>query len=611
MLTAAVTVVAPHAPADAAKPTSPVLTRFTERLPVPPVIDMRAGGTVSLDEVNGLHRFAAGLPATPTLGYVPASSAPVPADVDAYLGPTIEASRDHPITLTVHNRLTGEPLASYVDTSLEGVSALDRTAPRTAVHLHGAHDPSSSDGGPTATFRPGESATYTYPNDQDATGLWYHDHALGITRLNVLAGLAGGYLLRDGFDTGRGDNPLGLPFGGYEIPLFVQDRSFNRDGTFAYPVGPFVGTSRPDYPTVWAPEFFGDVATVNGKAWPRLDVDRAIYRFRVYNGSNARVYRFSLRAPNGAPVGVGVWQIGTDGGLLDSPAPVDRLLLAPGERADLLVDFRGLNRGQRVVLTNDAPAPYPDGAAAPGRGGIPLRTIMQFRSTGHRAAAGEPSRVPSILRTGETHAPLVMPTPTATRTVELNEVLDPATGAPTEVLLNNLGFHQHVPGDGTLIPRTTSIETPVLNTVEEWDIVNTTVDAHPIHLHLVQFRVLNRQPIDAAAYLLAFNPDLPAPSASDKGPWPVPSVDGFTSGAAVPPAPGERGWKDTVLAPPGQVTRIVVPFGGTAAGLVAAYTGDPPDAAVQRFVGDYVWHCHILEHEDNDMMLPYRVVATG
>ena len=598
---------------------SPPLPRFTERLPVPPVVDVRAGGVVSLDEVNGLHRFSTALPATPTFGYVPHSEAGVQAGLDAYLGPTIEASRDHPVTLRVTNRLTSHPLAAYVDTTLEGVSALDVTAPRTATHLHGAHVPSASDGGPVTAFRragvdPADAAagtgtyTYRYPNDQAATGLWYHDHALGITRLNVLAGLAGGYLLRDRYDTGRAGNPEGLPFGAYELPLFLQDRSFDADGTLSYLLGPFAGTApRTDYPDQWAPESFGDVATVNGKAWPNLDVDRALYRFRVYNGSNARTYHLTLRAPSSAS-SVRSWRIGTDGGLLDAPVAVDALLLAPGERADLLVDFRGLNRGQRVVVVNDAPVPYPSGETSPGLGGVPLSEVMAFTSTGKAALSGEPVTVPATLRGAKGQPrPLRMPVAGSVRNVELNEIADPATDEPTEVLLDNLGFHQHLAG-GVVVPRTTSIETPKLNTVEEWDIANTTVDAHPIHLHLVQFRVLNRQPFDADAYLRAFNPGLPAPSASDQGPWPVPSADPFVTGPAVAPSPGERGWKDTVLTMPGTVTRILVPFGGTAAGLTAAYTGDPPGASTQRFVGDYVWHCHILEHEDNDMMLPYRVV---
>jgi FtsP/CotA-like multicopper oxidase with cupredoxin domain len=289
--------------------------------------------------------------------------------------------------------------------------------------------------------------------------------------------------------------------------------------------------------------------------------------------------------------------------------PVDRLLVAPAERADLLVDFRRLPRGARVVLTNDAPAPYPAGPTAPGRGGLPLRQIMQFTATGNAPSADEPTQVPTRLRGGSGEPP-VLPalTPTVRRYVLLNEILDPATGAPTEVLINNLGFHQHN-SDGTIsLPRTTDITVVHLNSVEEWDIVNTTGDTHPIHLHLTQFRVLGRQAFDVDRYLADNYPGLPSPSASDIGPWPVAPVNPYlVPGTATAPGPTEVGWKDTVQAPPGEVTRIVVPFGGTAAGVPAPFTGDPV-GATQRFVGDYVFHCHILEHEDNDMMQPYRVV---
>jgi FtsP/CotA-like multicopper oxidase with cupredoxin domain len=607
----------PEAAAAAPPHRSPPIARFVAPLPVPPVIHPDAAHHIALDAVNGTNRFAPRLPPTPTFGYVPSGTTP-PAEA-TYLGPTIEVQRGQPVSLTVTNKLHAHPLAAYVDQHLEGVSLLDTTAPRTATHLHGGHVPSSSDGGPTQTFRRAGvdsddlahgsgSVTYTYPNDQEATQLWYHDHALGITRLNVVAGLAGVYLVRDAFDTGLADNPLGLPSGDYEIPLVLQDRSFHADGTFAYPTGPFAGSTAPDYPDQWAPEFFGDVATVNGRAWPTLDVDRAIYRFRLLNGSNSRFYRLSWRGPSGAPAAVRVRQIGAEGGLLDAPVAADDLLVAPGERADLLVDFRALPRGAKVTLTNDAAAPYPDGAAAPGLGGIPLRSVMQFTATGRAPDPAQPTTVPTTLR-GGTGQPPALPTltPTRTRTVLLNEILDPAPGAPTEVLINNLGFHEHVDGS-TVIPRQTDIETVHLNTVEEWDIVNTTADTHPIHLHLTQFRVVGRQAVDAAAYLASYNPDLPAPSASDEGPWPIPSADDFlVPGTQTAPAANESGWKDTVQAPPGQVTRIVVPFGGLAAGVPAPFDGDAP-GATQRFIGDYVFHCHILEHEDNDMMQPYRVV---
>jgi FtsP/CotA-like multicopper oxidase with cupredoxin domain len=190
----------------------------------------------------------------------------------------------------------------------------------------------------------------------------------------------------------------------------------------------------------------------------------------------------------------------------------------------------------------------------------------------------------------------------------LNEIADPVVDEPVHGHINNQ-FYSDASG---MRPRTTEIEEPKLNTVEEWDIVNTTGDAHPIHLHLTQFRILNRQRIDEPAYTAAVNtklpaPGLPDPSVSGVGPWPAQSANGFLLGQPTAPAANERGWKDTVLAPPGQVTRILVPFGGTAAGVPAPFTGDTKTATVQRFTGTYVFHCHILEHEDNDMMQPYRI----
>jgi FtsP/CotA-like multicopper oxidase with cupredoxin domain len=636
---------------------SPALQMFTAPLPIPPEIDARGGGSFGLDELVGTHRFGtlstgATLGPTPSFGYWPTGMA---APGDVYLGPTIEATRGYPLAMTVTNRLSEpgtdptapavcralglrviHPLATYFDPTIEGTSELDECATATSTHLHGGHTPPASDGGPVDTFRPagidpGDYAggtgafTYRYPNDQEATELWYHDHALADTRFNPMAGLAGVYLVRDAWDTGRPGNPLGLPANGaftqvgtdgglpvllpenpYEIPLVLQDRLFDADGTLAYP------TSETDYHPVWAPESFGDVAVVNGQAWPNLDVDRGLYRFRMVNGSNARFYRLTLvDAKTGNPSPVPVYQIGADGGLFNAPVPISalpggRLLIAPGERADLLVDFRGAAAGARFRWFNNAPAPYP-------KGSNDLKPIMQFTV---RSAAGFAGPVPTVLRGQPGHPLVPAPAPataSTSRTVFLNEVLDAATDDPVEALLNNLRF---MGPDGQM--RTTGIVTPKLDTVEEWTIVNTTGDAHPIHLHLTQFQVLDRQKIKSTAYLGAVNPDLPYafpdhPSAAASG---VQGSDGavappdptpFLIGNPIRPNANETGWKDTVQTYPGQVTRLLVPFGGTAAGLSAAFTGDPVTGP-QRFVGTYVWHCHILEHEENDMMQPYRIV---
>ena len=577
---------------------SPALSQFTEQLTVPPRIDLRAGQTATtLTMRAGSHKFHAALSPTPVFGY----AAPGQTTSDIYGGPTIEALKGRAIKVDVVNSLSAHPLAAYMDHSFMGMTSTDEMAPRGVLHLHGAHSEPSQDGLPADSFKPGAHNVYSYVNDQDATGLWYHDHAWGMTRLQVTAGLAGQYWLRDAYDTGNVGNPLGLPTGNNELPLTLQDRTFNADGTFAYPVGAFCGgidaNGQPypaGYPNQWSPESFGDVAVVNGKAFPNLNVGRGVYRFRVLNASDARFYHLGM--PAGAPV----YQIGSDGGLLDAPVRLSSLLLAPAERADLLVDFRGTAPGQKFQVTNDAVAPYPSG------GDGPLPNIMQFTTT---AATGFQGSIPSRLRGGPGQ-PHVLPTlhATNTRTIMLNEIADPTLDEPVRGHINNQSYAD----DSGMHPRTTQIESPKLDTVEEWDIVNTTGDAHPIHIHLTQFRLLNRQDFDEPSYTAGVNthlagPGLPDPSASGQGPWPALNASAYLLGSPTPPAANERGWKDTIVAPPGMVTRILVPFGGTAAGIPAPFVGDSKTSTVQRFAGTYVFHCHILEHEDNDMMQPYKV----
>jgi len=575
---------------------SPALSQFTEQLTVPQRIDVTAGGTAKLAMRNGKHAFHGDLSPTPTLGYgVPGSTSS-----DVYGGPTIEARKGTPATVSVANGLGAHPLASAMDHTFMGMTSTDETAPRGVIHLHGAHSEPSQDGLPQDTIASGQSTSYRYVNDQDAAGLWYHDHSWGMTRLQVSAGLAGQYWLRDAYDTGKADNPLHLPTGASEIPLTLQDRTFNADGTFAYPVGAFCGLDAPaGYPNQWAPESFGDTAVVNGKVAPNLNVARGVYRFRVLNASNARFYHVRL------PAGAAFYQIGSDGGLLNAPVRLSELLLAPAERADLLVDFRSAAAGTTFRLTNDAVAPFSTPTAPPEDDEAPLKDLMQFSVT---SASGVQTAIPATLRGGKGQ-PAVLPAlkATSTRFVMLNEIADPTVDEPVHGHINNQFY-----ADESGKPRTTQIESPKLNSVEEWDIVNTTGDAHPIHLHLTQFRLLNRQPFDEPAYTAGVNgrlaaPGLPDPSVSGQGPWPASDPTAFLTGKPVGPADIEKGWKDTIIAPPGQVTRILVPFGGTAAGVPAPFVGDAKTASVQRFAGTYVFHCHILEHEDNDMMQPYKI----
>jgi spore coat protein A, manganese oxidase len=528
------------------------LTKYTETLPIPPVINAKGRRVFNLAMAPAMHQFHSSLPSTPTWAYAGAT----------YLGPTFEVQRGNPITINWTNNLGPHLLADAIDTTLHGPDmADDANYPRVSVHLHGGHTEPESDGYPEDTFLPGETHPYYYINDQEAATLWYHDHALGITRLNVYAGLAGFYLVRDPVE-----RSAGLPQGPFDIPIVIQDRLFNADGSLHYPVNDIEDGL---IPPVWIPEFFGNIAVVNGKVWPNLTVQRGLYRFRLLNGSNARVYHLFLSN------GQSMYQVATDGGLLNAPAEITELLLTPGERAEVLIDFSVVPAGTTIQLLNDAPIPFPDGDPND------LPEIMQFTVSG----AGGPRRpVPTRLR----RTPIPTLTPTNVRDLTLVEVMDPDLDEPITALLNNLPWH------------TEEIETPTVNTVEQWNIINTTGDAHPIHLHLVQFLIKERQAFDVDAYLEDVYGGELMPEDAGEGPWPPPSADEYFTDDPYAPEPNEAGWKDTVVALPGEITRILVPFGGTDAGLPAPFR--------TSFTGEYVWHCHILEHEDNEMMLPYHVV---
>jgi bilirubin oxidase len=485
------------------------------------------------------------------------------------------------------------------------------------THVHGAHTAQESDGFAEAWYLPNAidipsayaktgtyydtfklsspigtswsagSAVFEYPNDQRATTLWYHDHTLGMTRLNVYAGPAGFYLIRGGPDDSvqgvlpgpapaLGDGP-GLRY--REIPLAIQDRSFNVDGSLFYPADraffegmqprqlqiPFApepacaGPS--DIAPIWNPEFFGNTMVVNGRAWPYLEVEKRRYRFRLLNGCNSRF--LILQLSNGMPF----WQIGAEGGFLPRPERLYRLLIAPAERVDVIVDFTNVPAGTAVTLQNLGPdEPFGEGvpdvdfpAANPQSTGL----VMQFRVV--------PSTGPDLSTPADQ---LVLPPRTplgpeqVTRRLSLNEE-DSATvtvrGTPGVIKLDCGGqpFGPRAALLGTVDANTqpvplewmdTITENPALNATEVWEIHNHTEDAHPIHVHQVMFEVLGRR--------------------------------SMAGGPERQPEPWERGTKDTVIALPDEITRIKARF-------------DIP--------GLFVWHCHIVEHEDNEMMRPYRV----
>jgi spore coat protein A, manganese oxidase len=427
------------------------------------------------------------------------------------------------------------------------------TPVRMNTHLHGGYVAGASDGNPyqePAEYRPGQIQSVVYPNQQSAALLWYHDHADQITRLNVYAGLLGLYILRDGLDTGAEPNGLGVPGGAYEIPLVLADRLFDGAGELFY---------SPD--STWIPEFFGDTPLVNGAVRPYLEVEPRMYRFRILNASNARFWNLTIQG------GPAAFQIGSDGGLFDRPVPVDGLLLLPAERADVIVDFSRF--AGRTLTVGNADLPADVSSPAP-----PLQTVMQIR-VGRQVTARGPARVPSSLP-GDMPA---LGAPSLTRNITLEEVENETTGEPEYGSLNGRKYD-----DARGVQ-----ERPRLDTTEDWRLVNLTEDTHPIHLHLVQFQIIDRTPFDSEGYRAALDQARAAdPDAANPDPRP------FFTGAPAAPEPNERGWKDTVRTNPGQVTRIR-----------ARWTLPSGVSPSQR----YVFHCHILEHEDNSMMRPLEVVA--
>ncbi len=444
-------------------------------------------------------------------------------------GPTIEARSGLPVNVKWVNNLrddmgnlrTDHYLA--VDLCPHGA---DDGPPRTVVHLHGGHVPSVFDGDPEDTVQPAPGLTafndFNYPNGQNAATLWYHDHALGTTRLNVYMGLVGFYLLRDDWEDG-----LELPDGAYEIAMAIQDRSFNQDGTLYYP-------------SAWQDHFFGEYILVNGMVWPFKPVDQGKYRFRLLNGSGSRTYTLALEDGSGIPPTF--WQIGTDGGLLPAPVPLTELTISPGERADIVVDFEGYSANDVILLTNSAPAPYP---GDPGAGVVP--EVMKFIVTPN---AGFTSALPAMLRPVP---PLLVGDVATTREFELNKMFVdyPGTACDADVwFINGLAWDDIT-------------EIPTMNTTELWKFINLSGVTHPMHLHLDFHQVVGRQPFTL--------------------------IDGVPTptGPVVHPDANEVGWKDTTRANPDEILWIIAQF--------------------TEYTGDFPYHCHILEHEDHEMMRQFQV----
>jgi spore coat protein A, manganese oxidase len=683
------------------------------------VLDGTQALTVSMREFNAFvlppGTIAPGVQtATRVWGYVNGTT-PVTGTRETYLGPVIVAQRGTPTQVTWVNLLgnTGTSQLTFwknsTDQTLHWADPLNGEAntgamnsimnpgqPPTfpwnlnysgsipaAVHLHGGEVPPELDGGPDAWFTSdgllhghgyysksgaaGNEAIYTYPNTQEAAMIWFHDHLLGATRLNVYAGLAGAYAVVDpALTLPAGLTAVGLvgPSGPeLLIPMIIQDRMFDTTGQLYFPAGvPF--TPNPDHP-YWVPEFVGDTIVVNGKAWPFLSVEPRRYRFLFVNGSNARTYEmFFVNSTTGA-AGPAIWQIGAEGGYLDAPVKIDpnaatlnKLTMQPGERADVVVDFGGLPPGTRLILRNTGRTPYPKGAPP---NGSTLGQIIQIRvdkplsgvDNSYNPASGTPIRP-----VGNKVVRLVNPTTgtiatgvsvAKTRALTLNEVMGMPVivngvaypGGPLEILLNNTKWDGVRPDMNTrsdFTPITLNgittyySEVPDEGTTEVWEIINLTADAHPIHTHLTQCQLINRQnfntnnynkayavaflgggndymtnlPFPAGVFMPGYGPPLsynPSTVSGNKYGG-NPDITPFLQGKAIPPAANEAGWKDTIMALPGQVMRIAVRYAPTdkPVNSTTLYYPFSPDGG-----HGYVWHCHIIDHEDNEMMRPLSV----
>jgi spore coat protein A len=489
------------------------LEPFVDALPIPAVATPTTGvaggvATYDIEMVEVQQQLHRDLPPTTVWAYD-----------GTYPGPTILASTGNPVTVNWINDLrdpNGNLRTShYLDVDLCPHGA--ENVPKTVVHLHGGHLPADVDGYPEDTFLPGFFDTYVFPNNQWASSIWYHDHALGITRLNVYMGLAGFYIITDAVE-----QALNLPSGEFDIGLAIQDRAFHADGSLKYP-------------SAWQEHFFGDTMVVNGMVWPYQDVKQGKYRYRILNGCNSRTLRLAFDN------GMSFELIASEGGLFEQPVTLSEITVGPAERAEIVVDFGPYAGGTEIIMTNSAPAPFPGVA---GVGVIP--NVMKFVVQGQ---AGDTDAVPASLRTVERLDPNEA---VQFRDFELQRFPEACAGAEWRV--NGMHWNDIV-------------EFPEIGTTEVWSFINRSGISHPMHMHLVFFQVLDRQD-----FTLSGSEIVPV-------------------GARIPALAHEVGWKDTVMAPPQQITRVIARF--------------------EDYLGKYAYHCHILEHEDHGMMRQFQTVLTG
>jgi spore coat protein A, manganese oxidase len=674
---------------------------------------------------------------TPFWGYAQDNGVGVATD-QKYLGGVMVANANTPVRITMRNNLPAIHILPVDMTIMGANGSPGGTATgvnRMSIHLHGGFPPWISDGTPFQDFDPNGgyglscafppdmpapapgSYNYYWTNQQSAKFMWYHDHAMGITRLNAYAGLATGYVLLDATELNLIDTGI-LPAPAQTIYLVLQDKTFNADGTLWYPYqyevipplpAPPPPTGRWDWsgapatdPTValntllnpsTVPEAFLDTTIINGCCYPYLTVQRRHYRFRILNGCQARFYNLQLyyaQSPTGDPnpasptydpltgeanlaaPGPRITQIGTEGGFLPAPVALPsnpsapgvtqqqlvfdlvsgnavnyNLLLAPAERADLLIDFTDVPTGSVLILYSDAPAPFPGGdprneyytgdpdhsATGDGTGGAPStvvgfgpnsRTLMQFRVAALPLAPISRSlnTLPELALKKQT-SPILQPiTPLPTRgthvrTLTLNETFETPENFGTPYygrLIAFLGTNVVQGVDIWGIPmfyRTYLSERGEVvkpGQTEIWEIINLTGDTHPIHFHLVNVQILNRQSFDDVGYLAA------GVAAGTAAPGTAVDVAPFLLGSPRPPDSNETGWKETVRMNPFEVTRVIAKFDlpklpwSVPLSQRLVDPNLPPGPNNPRINGhEYVWHCHILEHEEHDMMRPLVV----
>jgi spore coat protein A len=383
----------------------------------------------------------------------------------------------------------------------------------TSTHLHGSASLPEYDGYASDFTNPGEFKDYQYPNFQNARTLWYHDHGVHITAPNAYMGLAAMYILHDPHELS-----LPIPHGPYDVPIVIKDAMFTSAGELIFDENGGLGGGS---------GMFGDVVLVNGRPWPAMPVERRKYRFRLLNASVSRSYLLALST--GDPFSV----IGTDGGLMPAPAETTTLRFGMAERYEIVVDFAQYPIGTRVVLENRS---LPNNIDFDTTG-----VVMAFDVVGD-ATSTVNNTVPSAINPDNEVMRLTPDQAVTTRRMEFKRQGGEWTvNGQTWEDVTNSGFTQVVAN-------------PKLGDVEIWELTNNSNGwFHPVHIHLVDFKILDRN--------------------------------------GQPPRPYEQGPKDVAYVGEGETVRVLMRFGPQ--------------------VGRYMMHCHNLVHEDHDMMVQFEVGDGG